>query len=234
MYKDNQERIDAYLRGEMTEADKIKFEDDLNSDLLLRHDYERTKAISNALADRKHKLAQMSKWDEEEKIQNKEQHHRLIIKRWTIGMSAAACLAIGFLAIKPMFITHTSESNYAMPDFGTTAVYRGGDDSITEVDSLIKAKDYDMALSKIDTLISECRDNISALELTDSLTEKDAYRLKEYGQDLYQLEWRRINLLLATDNEQDGKQALETFIKKDGEYSYQADSLLRTLTNKTK
>lgn len=234
MYNDNQERIDAYLRGEMTEADKIKFEDDLNSDLSLRHEYEQTKAISNALADRKHKLEQMSKWDAEEKIQNKILHHRLIVKRWTIGMSAAACLAVGFFAVKPMFMTHTSDGNYAMPDFGTTAIYRGGDDSITEVDSLIKAKDYDIALSRIDTLISECKDNISALELTDSLTEKDAYRLKEYEQDLYQLEWRRINLLLATDNEQGAKQALETFIKKSGKYSQQADSLLRTLTNKIK
>lgn len=121
-----------------------------------------------------------------------------------------------------------------MPDFGTTAIYRGGDDSITEVDSLIKAKDYDIALSRIDNLISECKDNISAHELTDSITEKDAYRLKEYEQDLYQSEWRRINLLLATDNEQDAKRDLESFILKDGEYSHKADSLLRTLTNKTK
>lgn len=149
-------------------------------------------------------------------------------------MSAAACLAIGFVAIKPMFMTHTSEGGYAMPDFGTTAVYRGGDNGLVEVDSLINAKDYDIALSRIDALISGCKDNISALELTDSLPDKDAYRLKEYEQDLYQLEWRRINLLLATDNEQDGKQALESFIKKGGEYSHQADSLLITLTNKTK
>lgn len=234
MYKDNQERVDAYLRGEMDEADQIKFEDDLNTDLSLRHDYEETKAISNALADRKQKLELMSKWDAEEQIQNKVLRHRLIVKRWTIGMSAAACLAVGFFAIKPMFISHTSEGNYAMPDFGTTAVYRGGDNSLAEVDSLINVKDYDIALSRIDALISGCKDNISTLELTDSVTEKDAYRLKEYEQDLYQMEWRRINLLLATDNEQDGKQALEAFTQKSGEYSHQADSLLRTLTNKTK
>ena len=65
MYKDNQDRIDAYLRGEMTSEERFEFEKDKDTNMALRQEYLETKAIADALADRKEKLDMMAHWDME-------------------------------------------------------------------------------------------------------------------------------------------------------------------------
>lgn len=230
MYKDNQGRVDAYLRGEMDSDVGIQFERDLKSDVELAKVYRETKAISDAIADRKEKLNMMDRWDKEEDISQRLIRRRNYIRRWTIGMSAAACIAIGFFAIRPMFLTtsYSPTSDFVMPNFGNETYYRGGDSSMEYLDSLISVKNYETALTYADSLINSYDNELRAYETKDSLSEKEAYNKEMCEYEMEDLEWRKANLLIALGKTNDARKCLKKIITYDSFYKEQADSLLNT------
>lgn len=231
MYKDNQDRVDAYLRGEMDNEARIQFERDLKSDESLAQVYRETKAISDAIADRKEKLDMMAYWDKEEEIREQLSRRRNNIRRWTIGMSAAACIAIGFFAIRPMFRTTSSPtSDFTMPNFGNEIYYRGGDSSMELLDSIISAKDYEHALVRVDSLLLDYNNELTQYEGKDSLTEKEEYELEACKESLDELYWRQANLLMALGKTEEAKECLKSMVDSGGYHQEPADSLLRTLT----
>lgn len=232
MYKDNQDRVDAYLRGEMDSDVRIQFERDLKSDVELAKVYRETKAISDAIADRKEKLNMMDRWDKEEDISQRLIRRRNNIRRWTIGMSAAACIAIGFFAIRPMFLTtaYSPTSDFVMPNFGNETYYRGGDSSMELLDSLINSKNYESALVRVDSLILEYNNEMTQYEGKDSLNEKDEYELEACKEVLDELNWRRANLLIALGKIEEAQEYLKRIMTGNGCYAEPADSLLHTLT----
>lgn len=228
MYKDNQDRVDACLRGEMDSESRIQFEKDLKSDEILSKVYRETKAISEAIADRKKKLDMMACWDKEEEISHRLNHRRNTIRRWSIGVSAAACIAVGFFTIRPMFITTSSapDSDFVLPNFGNEVYHRGGDSSMEILDSLILVKNYETALVYADSIINEYNNELSIYEVKDSLTEKEAYNKEIWEYDLEDLEWRKANLLIALGKTNDARKCLNKIITSDSFYKEQADSLL--------
>lgn len=231
MYKDNQDRVDAYLRGEMDSESRIKFERDFKSDETLAKVYRETKAISDAIADRKEKLNMIARWDKEEEISQRLIRRRSNIRRWTIGMSAAACIAVGFFAIRPIFMTTTTPtSDFAMPNLGNEVYYRGGDSSLEILDSLIKAKDYEYALVRVDSLILVYDNELKQYERKDSLTEKEKYEMGASKICLEELNWRRANLLIALGKTEEAKGCLKQIGNRASQYSEPADSLLQILT----
>lgn len=231
MYKDNQDRVDAYLRGEMDEKTRIEFEQELESNEALLKAYRETKAISDAIANRNEKLNMMARWDKEEEMRQQLIRRRNNIRRWTIGISAAACIAVCFFAIRPMFVMTSSSpaSDFVMPNFGNEVYYRGGDSSIEILDSLITVKDYNKALVYADSLIQEYNNELMSHEVKDSLTEKDEYNKENGEETLVGLEWRKVNLLVALCKNEEAKDCLKHIVAADGFYKEQADSLLKTL-----
>lgn len=98
----NQEQIDKYLAGQMTEDEKLQFERLLSADdSSLRDEMELQKEI--ILAIRRRSLKEMLQ-DEEDSIQKeKEGHHKRVV-RWTLrsvaSIAVAACF-IGMIVIGP-------------------------------------------------------------------------------------------------------------------------------------
>lgn len=230
MYTNYQERVDAYLRGEMENEARIQFEKELKSNESLAKVYRETKAISDAISDRKEKLDIMARWDKEE-IREQLIRRRNSIRRWTIGMSAAACIAVGFFAVRPMFMTTSSpSSDFTMPNFGNEVYYRGGDSSMELLDSIINDKDYEYALVRVDSLLFDYNYELKQYERKDSLTEKEEYELEECKDGLEELDWRRANLLIALGKTEEAKECLKRMIDSGGYYQEPADSLLQTLT----
>lgn len=227
MYKDNQDRVDAYLRGEMDNETRSQFESDLKLDEALSKVYRETKAISDAIADRKEKLDMMARWNKEEEIKEQLIRRRTNIRRWTIGMSAAACIAVGFFAIRPMFMTTSSPaSDFAMPNFGNELYYRGGDSSMELLDSIINAKDYEQALVRVDSLLLDNNSELKQYEGKDTLTEKEEYELDACKEGLEELNWRRANILIVLGKTEEAKTCLKSIVNGNGYYAEPADSLL--------
>lgn len=231
MYQENQDRVDSYLRGKMDKESLIQFESDLTSNQALAQIYRETKAISDAIADRKEKLNIMARWDKEEKIKERLIRRRNKARRWTIGMSAAACIATGLFAIRPRVFTasHSSTQEFAMPIFGNDAYYRGGDSSMELLDSIINAKDYDYALVSVDSLIYDYNNELRHYEEKDLLTTKEEYEMEVCRDGLEELNWRRANLLIALSKTEEAKECLKRIVNGNGFYADPADSLIQTL-----
>lgn len=234
MYKDNQDRIDAYLRGEMRPEERAEFESDLKTDVELHNDFIETKLIAGALADRKQKLDMMARWDAEEELSLKLLQRKKRMRGWTIGMSAAACVAIGFFAVGPMFLRYPDSSvpEHAMPIFENESYYRGSDNSIEYLDSLIEANDYERALAYADSLAYVYDDELKQFELKDTLTEKEECNQEMCLEALEDIEWRRANILVALGRNSEAIECLKQIIEEDGIYRTQAESLLDSISRK--
>ncbi len=98
----NQEQIDQYLAGQMTEDEKLQFERLLSADdSSLRDEMELQKEI--ILAIRRRSLKEMLQGEEESIQKEKEDHHKRVV-RWTLrsvaSIAVAACF-VGVIVIGP-------------------------------------------------------------------------------------------------------------------------------------
>lgn len=229
MYKDYQERVDTYIRGEMNADEKLQFDADLVSDLELNRIYSETKVISDAIADRKEKLNLMASWIAEEELAMKIRRHKMRVYRWTLGLGAAACFVAGLFLLKPMFYMTSSHNDYVMPDFSTEIYYRGGDSSLERLDSMISATNYTDALALSDSIIKENKLVLAKYEAMDSISEKESYQKLQIEDEIYELEWRKANLLIATGDKHNSRVILEKLTTKEGEYKEKARTLLEQI-----
>lgn len=98
----NQEQIDKYLAGQMTEDEKLQFERLLSADdSSLRDEMELQKEI--ILAIRRRSLKEMLQGEEDSIQKEKEDHHKRVV-RWTLrsvaSIAVAACF-VGVIVIGP-------------------------------------------------------------------------------------------------------------------------------------
>ena len=98
----NQEQIDKYLAGQMTEDEKLQFERLLSADdSSLRDEMELQKEI--ILVIRRRSLKEMLQGEEESIQKEKEDHHKRVV-RWTLrsvaSIAVAACF-VGVIVIGP-------------------------------------------------------------------------------------------------------------------------------------
>lgn len=100
----NQEQIDKYLAGQMTEEEKLQFERLLSAeDSSLRDEMELQKEIILAIRRRSLKEVLQSEEDAIQKEQEETDHHKRVV-RWTLrsvaSIAVAACL-VGVIVIGP-------------------------------------------------------------------------------------------------------------------------------------
>ncbi len=152
----NQEQIDKYLAGQMTEDEKLQFERLLSADdSSLRDEMELQKEI--ILAIRRRSLKEMLQ-DEEDSIQKeKEGHHKRVV-RWTLrsvaSIAVAACF-IGVIVIGPQ-VNHLSNIGdnanlYASANIEMNEAYSGlkgcndATNAILIANELMQSGDYKQA-----------------------------------------------------------------------------------------
>ncbi len=228
MNEDMQNRIDDYIRGRLTEDERIEFEADLNKDESLRKAYLETKAIADAIADREEKLMRMRQWDKEAKIAESAENRGNNKRGWIIGLSAVACVAVLFIAVRGFIGKPSHDTEFVMPDFSQSVYYRGGND-MAYLDSLINSEAYTPALNQADSILLAERDEISVLTMKDSLSEKENYKLLQHNELVDELEWRKANLLIALKRVEEGRDLLRIIAAKEGVHKAEADSLLKVL-----
>lgn len=263
MYSDNQERVDAYLRNEMTEEERKRFEEDLEQDEVLRGDYMLTRELVVALEDRREKLDLMRMWsagiipaDTERQVACGSQEdcltaasagRRFRIRRWVYGLGTAACVAIGFFVGKSLLFTAPSPDDSSMipvcssapsyrsarsedskiPICSSAPSYRNARSEEERVDSLTNAGGYVKALALVDSEIENCNLRIAGYAAQDSLSERDSYKKLQYEESLYDLEWHKINLLIALDRKEEARTLLKDFASKEGPRQREAKTLLK-------
>lgn len=240
------DKIDRYLRKEMTSEETAAFEQELQHDASLREEVELTKDIIGRLKDRQEKLEQMKKWDREyaEYIDEMAvaepgrmnaapayeaampcsgKKNRTVV--WIASMGIAACLIAGVFMIRPSYDRSIINNEINSPIVGS---YRGTFFT-HEIQDLITQGKNEQALVLIDSLEENYKKETMQYHGKDSLTEEESYDLQTNALALYELEWLRIKALIGDKQYKEAFKILGKYRLQEGDYQEKADSLWNEL-----
>jgi len=195
-----QDRIDAYIRGEMNASERASFSKDLSQDSELRKDYEFTRNVANTISDRERKKQQIREWNRK--------GHKTAYMYSTI-MSIAAMLVVGF------FIFHNSPLDNATP-LSKENLSKSSESyyAFAEIGQLIDNKDYSVALKHIEDI-----------EITASLDSMTTVNPVSDSDRPYELKWFKVQALLGLKRTEEAKTVLKELSSSNSRYKEKADSL---------
>lgn len=184
--------------------------------------------LRNALETRAHRLALVEQWEAECVSEKREASTRRVLRRpvwWPVSLAAAACAAAAFFLLRPVAQT----PSFTMPDFAATSCYtRSAGDGCATLDRLIAEGDYASSLTMADSLVREFEKELNSYEPA-PLSERDAYRRDLASYELYEVRWRRVNLLFGLKRNDEALKELSSFRTLDGSHKAEADSLFNLM-----
>ena len=220
------DKIDRYLRKEMSSEETLLFEQEILNDEGLRKEVEVSILIRKSLAGRAEKLRTMNRWKNRRK-------NRIIKSSFVV--SIAAIFVVGFFLFKPI---ETSTDSHRMVAVQTKSKSKHLEIPRNEVNR-VKAKVRDAQNDKevveaIDEL-DKCSDipsfsmdifgNYMSNETTDTEEERNLML------DIYELQWKKITTLIRMGKNKEAVSLLKHFVTIQGKFQEQADSILNELKN---
>lgn len=221
-------QIDSYVRNEMTQDEKIAFEQEALNDENLRREIALTMLIKKLLGDRKRKLMMIKGWKAKKRAR--------VIKAVSVAsIAAVAMLAIAVIrpddapvlshevvAQQPKPApTSDMEKQKKVSEAMTKVRQKGNDKEVVDmVDDLENGKD-------IPSVIEMQAAKFLNVKATDENMDEHQLQMKAY--ELY---WLKICSLIRMGKKDEAIALLKDFIKIKGTYQEQADSLLSEMTNK--
>ena len=197
-----QDRIDAYIRGEMNVSERAAFSKDLSQDIGLRKDYEFTRNVANSISDRERKKQQIREWNKK--------GHKTIYMYSTI-LSIAAMLVVGFFIFR--YIPSGNEITLSESSSKSSETYY----AFAEIGQMIDNQDYGIALKHIEEI--ENTGNITSL---DSLSTANPMFVSERT---YELKWFKAQALLGLKRIDEARTILKDLSCSNSRYKEKADSL---------
>lgn len=239
-----EERIDNYLLGRMSEAERAAFERDLGTDAELKEEYECQKAIANAVqkvamkdfltqhaAERqegKSNVIDLSTYFKQATGKIREFFSSGQRVAWTLASVAAMVVAI-VGSVNYTSTLHTMQGNGMLAYSELTVpVPRDGnelDALIEEAYTLIGTGEFDQAM----VAIGSARAKVSETFEKPVITEEDKYEHQVLQQKLYDLEWYEAIVLMRQGKVRKAKKALDAISASDSPYADVARNELNTM-----
>lgn len=221
-------QIDSYVRNEMTQDERLAFEQEALNDENLRREIALTMLIKKLLGDRKRKLMMIKGWKAKKRAR--------VIKAVSVAsIAAVAMLAIAVIrpddapvlshevvAQQPKLApTSDMEKQKKVSEAMTKVRQKSNDKEVVDmVDDLENGKD-------IPSVIEMQAAKFLNVKTTDENMDEHQLQMKAY--ELY---WLKICSLIRMGKKDEAIALLKDFIKIKGTYQEQADSLLSEMTNK--
>lgn len=102
--------------------------------------------------------------------------------------------------------------------------------SVWELDSLVEAKEYQSALVKVDSIIADKKSGLPRFAYFDRfLSEQERYDASVTRAEIYDLQWKRIEILQAKKDEATLKSAVEDYADFIGYNQERAKALLNQI-----
>lgn len=214
MKEETLDKIDRYLRGEMTDGEKNAFEKILAGDDTLRQRVELMRDIVDEVETRamKERLTAL------DKVQYKRN------KFYKIGGIVSALAACLLLAV---FFLRVEEGNLSIPvsipsDYGE---YERGGTYAQDIVKMLRGNRYGDALLLIDSLEAVYQTEDSLVLAKKNMMEEDIYMHERDSIALYQLGWLRIQALIGKKEYNAARKSLKQYRLQEGDYREKADSL---------
>ena len=239
-----EERIDNYLLGRMSEAERAAFERDLETDAELKEEYECQKAIANAVQ----KVAMKDfltrhaaeRQEESSNVVDLSTYFKQATGKirdffssgqrvaWTLASVAAMVVAI-VGSVNYTSTLHTMQGNGMLAYAELSApVARDGN----ELDTMIEDA-YDLIgegdLDKATDAIEKAKATVSAGLAQPVETEEDEYEHQVLQQKLYDLEWYEAIILMKQGKVLKAKKALSAISTSDSPYADAARNELNSI-----
>lgn len=221
-------QIDSYVRNEMTQDERLAFEQEALNDENLRREIALTMLIKKLLGDRKRKLMMIKGWKAKKRAR--------VIKAVSVA-SIAAVAMLAIAVIRPDDAPVLSHEVVAQQPKPAPTSDMEKQKKVSEAMTKVRQKGNDKeVVDMVDDLENE-KDIPSVIEMqavkflnvktTDENMDEHQLQMKAY--ELY---WLKICSLIRKGKKDEAIALLKDFIKIKGTYQEQADSLLSEMTNK--
>lgn len=204
-----QDRIDSYIRGEMTAAERSMFASELSSNSELRKEFELTRKIANSISDRAKKKEQIQAW------KKKRTSYKTIYMSSAIT-SIAAMLVVGFFLFRNTLDSSTLNTMGNVVSSNRYTAY-------SEISMLIEKEDYTRALAYIEKAENSSENTIFSME-KQIMANNDSI-----STNLYELKWLKAQVLVGLDRIDEAKSLLNEIKNIEGKFHNDIDSLLNKL-----
>lgn len=226
MDEKNLDRIDRYLRKEMSPEESLNFEQEALNDSELLEEVDLSYRVKRSLADRQQKLYVISKWANR-------QRNRII--QFSSIISIAAMLLIGLFIWFPLEEGQKDEPLLAVVDDASDeSIQIESKQIIRSVKKSIEEGEEEKAIEKVEQLeqmrVIPTLDAVSAGGvIVGNLLGNERNDTLTLYEDAYELHWLKICALVKMGKKEEVKEKLASFILIEGKYKQKADSLLQTL-----
>lgn len=226
MDEKNLDRIDRYLRKEMSPEESLNFEQEALNDSELLEEVDLSYRVKRSLADRQQKLYVISKWANR-------QRNRII--QFSSIISIAAMLLIGLFIWFPLEEGQKDEPLLAVVDDASDeSIQIESKQIIRSVKKSIEEGEEEKAIEKVEQLeqmrVLPTLDAVSAGGvIVGNLLANERNDTLTLYEDAYELHWLKICALVKMGKKEEVKEKLASFILIEGKYKQKADSLLQTL-----
>lgn len=226
MDEKNLDRIDRYLRKEMSPEESLNFEQEALNDSELLEEVDLSYRVKRSLADRQQKLYVTSKWANR-------QRNRII--QFSSIISIAAMLLIGLFIWFPLEEGQKDEPLLAVVDDASDeSIQIESKQIIRSVKKSIEEGEEEKAIEKVEQLeqmrVIPTLDAVSAGGvIVGNLLANERNDTLTLYEDAYELHWLKICALVKMEKKEEVKEKLASFILIEGKYKQKADSLLQTL-----
>lgn len=204
-----QDRIDSYIRGEMTAGERSMFASELSLNPDLRKEFELNRKIANSISDRAKKKEQIQAW------KKKKTSHKTIYVSSAIT-SIAAMLVVGFFMFRNTPDSSTLNTTENIVSSNRYTAY-------SEISMLIEKEDYTKALAYI-----EKAESISVNPET-STEDQVMANNDSLSTNLYELKWLKAQVLVGLDRTNEAKSILKEIKNIEGKFQDDIDFLLNKL-----
>lgn len=221
----NLERIDRYLRKEMSSDENRNFEQEVLNNAELLEEVDLSYRVKCSLTDRQRKLYITSKW--------RDKRRNRIIRLSTIS-SVAAVLLVGIFLWPSLNVASGEEALLAVNNELAENVQLKQEKVIHSIKKSMDEGQEEKTVKLIEQLESVRK--IPTLEdmsvphfITDNFLSNEKSDTLGIHIDAYELHWLKICALVKIGKSKEAKKELETFVKIEGIYKHKADSVLLLL-----
>lgn len=214
------QRIDKYLRKEMSTTEKIYFEQEMLNNEELRKEVEVTFLLKKSLDDRQRKLLQVKRWTNKRrnlslKILSVISVAAILILAFIINIPETKQHAVHGVVAKNEKVVRTQQKAQKVIQSMRHSMEKGNDSEAMQA-----LDDWETSPEKITMNQLTCDSQAVVL----SQSEKETLK-----KDIYELQWLKICLLVKQGEKNEALSLLKSFVSMDGRYKENADSLLKSL-----
>lgn len=220
------DKIDRYLRKEMSSEETLLFEQEILNDEEMRKEVEVSFLIRKSLAGREKKLQILNRW-------RKRRKNRIIKSSFIV--SIAALFVIGFFLFKPAAISTYSHRMVAMQTKSKTKHLEISRNKVNRVKEKVHHTKNDKEKKVVETGDElENRSDIPSIPMDISgnyMTHEktDTEEERNLKLDMYELQWKKITSLIKMKKNKEAVSLLKHFVTIQGKHQEQADSILNEL-----